>query len=258
MTTEYKQNPAVNATAIIAGFTTGQGRAVNCTNGAGIDLLDSGFVEWAKSLSEEMKIALVAYNKWKSSNYDKHTDELTALEDAGYLAKPHYFSVNGSDGAESNPLGRKNRVLSANEYRENCIRLGIMALLPDDLEPLLSVDGNDAKITKAALIEMIHYLQSRLFSEEQKATYGVMVEKEELEAAKWKALTDAGFTDITSLGTNKAGLQQYIGNVAIEKRHNAVEALDKAGYNLDSADFDKTNFDIMKLLFTERAVETKE
>jgi hypothetical protein len=255
---EFKVNPATNVNAIIAGFTTGQGRAVNCTNGKGVDLLDSGFVDWAETLPEEYRTAFIAYNKWKASGYDSHTDELTALEDAGYLAMPHYYSVNGTGtdtSSTANPMARKNRVLTASEYRENSIKLGIMGLSPDDMEPLLNVDGNDSKVTKAMLIDMIHALQAKLFTEEQRATYGVMLEKEEQEAAKWKALTDAGFTDITSLGQNKAGLSQYIGNVSIDKRHSAVEALDKAGYTLDSADFDKTNFDVMKLIFTERAEE---
>lgn len=255
---EFKTNPATTANAIIAGFTTGQGRAVNCTNGKGVDLLDSGFVSWAETLPEEYRTAFIAYNKWKASGYDSHTDELTALEDAGYLAMPHYYSVNGTGtdtSTTANPMARKNRVLSAAEYRENSIKLGIMSLTPDDFEQLLDVDGANTKLTKADLIEMIHALQAKLFTEEQRGTYGVMVEKEEAEAARWKALTDAGFSDITSLGTNKAGLSQYIGNVSIDKRHSAVEALDKAGYTLDSADFDKTNFDIMKLVFTERAEE---
>lgn len=218
-----QKNPANTVETILTSYNSGQGKTVNPTSGKSVPIVESGFIEWAKGLAPEMQTALVAYNQWKTSNYDKWSAELTEYQDAGYINKAHAICVNNG---RINPFERPSKVLTSEQYKLDRIRLNtsessVLSALAD-----FSTRTVPDSMTKTQLVEMIQDLQQVLFSTAEQEIFNNMVKKEEEEAAKWKTLLEAGFSDIVK---TKDG---YTASIAVSAIDNGIEVLIIAGYKV--------------------------
>lgn len=231
-----------------AQFNKGQGKTTGATSGKGIDLINTNIPEVIENLpSEFAKFALSSYI-WKENNYGNLEGEALEYIENCYIGRNHYNSASG----EQKPVVFESpkKVLTAEEYRTGNIELNIKELSYQDIKPLLDIDGNDAKITKAQLLEVIHNLQAKIWTSDKEEIYQVMLEKEEAAKAKYKALYDAGFTDIIEVKG------QYFANIELAKAPSAIPALASNNFELiDST----TNLSTMslKVIFKDSQVTEK-
>jgi hypothetical protein len=130
----------------------------------------------------------------------------------------------------------KGRVLSAVEYRMNCIKLALdvsNAEVISDL--LLDIAAVSAKTTKTEVIDLLDNIGNVFFNAEQQATYNVIVDKEIEEAKEFEALVALGFSKVSKAD------DKILASLSFLDASQAIPALSGIGYKLVSSDHDMTN-----------------
>lgn len=116
---------------------------------------------------------------------------------AGYLGKLHQKTLENGD--DKKPSEQVKRLLTADEYLNNCLKLATIepVKLYDELTKFSD------KSTKAELLEFIINFRNSMVTVEQNEVYVTMVEKEE----SINALKPLGFSDFRKfIGSNNAEL----------------------------------------------------
>ena len=152
-------------------------------------------------------------------------------------------------GAESTPPLADKSVISADQYRTNCIKLALDSknaeVVAEIVEDILNLDH---KATKDTMSKILDRVLDTFFNLEQREVYQVKVEKEEADRERFKDLTDAGFTSINaSNGTITA-------NVPVAVTNTALPELAKLGFTLIKSDFDATTLQV-NVVFEEGKTE---
>ena len=155
---------------------------------------------------------------------------------------------NNSGAASTPPLTDKS-VISADQYKANCIKLALDAknaeVIAEIIDDILNLDHKATKDTMGKLLDRV---LDTFFSPEQREVYKVKIEKEEEDRERFKDLTDAGFTNINAVnGTITA-------NVPVAVTNTALPELEKLGFTLTKAKFDATTLQV-NVVFIEGATE---
>lgn len=116
---------------------------------------------------------------------------------AGYLGKLHQKTL--ENGGESKPSEQVKRLLTADEYKLNCLKLASI----DVVSLYNELSEFSDKSTKTDLLNFVINLKQNLMTAEQHETYSVMSEKEQ----SINALKPLGFSDFRKfIGSNNAEL----------------------------------------------------
>ncbi len=156
----------------------------------------------------------------------------------------------GTTTKVSNPLQRPTKLLTAEEYRSNCILLGLDASKYEEVASIIDHVGTfDDKTVKAELLKTLHDFTNIFFNTDQQTTYSVMLETEEAEAAKFSSLTKAGFVSI-----GRTALGNYTAKVSVVDSTKAIPELISAGFNvIGSPAFDLASM-MLSVVFEENEV----
>jgi len=134
----------------------------------------------------------------------------------------------GTPVSKINPLTRPTKLLTAEEYRANCILLNLDAKNFELVASLIDdVTGFNDKTTKADLLTCLHAFVEVFITQNQYETYQVMLSTEEAEAAKFSSLTKAGFTAI-----GRTALGNYTAKVSVVDSTKAIPELSSAGFRV--------------------------
>lgn len=152
-------------------------------------------------------------------------------------------------GAIATPQLTDTSIISAEQYKANCIKLALDAknaeTISDIVDTILSIDQ---KATKDTIHKVLDRVLDTFFSPKQREVYKVKIEKEEEDRERFKDLTDAGFTDINAVnGTITA-------NVPVAVTNTALPELEKLGFTLTKAKFDAATLQV-NVVFEEGKTE---
>lgn len=147
-----------------------------------------------------------------------------------YSYEKDYLNTLHEKSAESgttNPLSNVAKVLTAQEYLENCYKAGLDR---DNIGLLLSAMSEADRLTttstKAELQAVIARFQAIFITGEQSESYEIINKNEAADLKKWEALKDAGFTKIERRGVN------INANIALDSAKSGLKVLQDLGYNL--------------------------
>jgi hypothetical protein len=140
---------------------------------------------------------LAARSLFESFRGDIGLDDLLKTMAGGYLTLAQAKTVVDNKPKSLSPIADTKRVLTATEYRNNCIKLAD----PDLLGWYSKASTVSEKTAKTGLLSIIADLTSQLMTTNQVAEYEAIVAVEAADAAKYQGLTDLGITDITRLTT---------------------------------------------------------
>ena len=154
-----------------------------------------------------------------------------------------------NSGAESTPPLTDKSLISADQYKANCIKLALDAknaeVIAEIIDDILNLDH---KATKDTMSKLLDRVLDTFFSPEQREVYQVKVEKEEADKERFKDLAEAGFTDINAInGTITA-------NIPVASTGTALPELEKLGFTLIKAKFDATTLQV-NVVFEEGKTE---
>jgi hypothetical protein len=157
-------------------------------------------------------------------------DDLLQLMSEGYLInaqKQAELAVKNSQGSSKktslSPVAAVERVLTSGEYLANCVKLS-----EPDLMTFYSQTHNLDNLKKETLIGIINGLRQQIVNENQLQHYKGIILVEEQEAAKYAALTDIGFINISRLTTGLINCQISM----IDFANNALTKMVQAGFQL--------------------------
>lgn len=176
--------------------------------------------------------------------------ELLDCYSKGFVGK-NQVRMSEKDNQEKNPFERATKLLTANEYRTHVI--SSMVENPEVQAKLVDFATTNIpeSMTKAQIVELVHSIQELLFPESKKEVYFEMIKKEEAEAAKWKVLTEAGFSDFAKTASG------YFASIGLAQAETGVKELEKAGYKLSGSP--TVNPDMtLRVFFVEGTVEPLE
>jgi hypothetical protein len=177
--------------------------------------------------TQKAELIRLLHNEVKKGNEDNKLNLFKAMA-AGYLNPFHQKATEGGATKEVNPLANPKKVLSAEEYRTNCIKLGLDGKNVEVISALLTeVTNVTEKTTKADLLEIVNNFASVFYTSKQQLTFENMLEKELAEAAKFAGLTEAGFTDI------KQSLTLITANITASEADTAFPKLVELGYIIE-------------------------
>jgi len=157
-------------------------------------------------------------------------DDLLQIMSEGYLNQAQKTAKLGATPAVKRsllPTAKAERMLTADEYLTNCIKLST----PDLSKFYANVSTIVEKTTKAELLSIIHELSEQLVTPAQLTQFQSikLVEAEELK--KYAALTEIGFTDISRLSTGLINTRISMKAFA----DNAITKIINAGFQMSGA-----------------------
>jgi hypothetical protein len=119
--------------------------------------------------------------------FSRETNPAEVLETlaAGYLGKLHQKTL--ESGEDKKPAEQVKRLLTADEYLNNCLKLAVI----DPVKLYADLTKYNDKSTKAELLTFVETLRDSIVTPEQHETFLVMLDKEE----NLNALKDLGFKD---------------------------------------------------------------
>ena len=171
-------------------------------DGLTIDIIENGFNYHYDSniyfVSNELAIQTTMYQPLQAlpKNPSAIKEFLTMLS-SGYGSPAQAQFKSSTSKVKENPLVRTNANLTANQYKENCIQLGMDK---KNMEPIIdlidSITNITASTTKADLISLLDSFKSLFINQEQEQTYKVKFEDERVAAIKFEALISSNFTNI--------------------------------------------------------------
>jgi hypothetical protein len=214
-------NTETNITSILAKWADGNGNPINPPNSKHLPIgrvLDVDYTEYTingVTITPTIALTRVALEVWKNSSYgqepSKIADELALLHD-GYVSSAHKTKAlaSSSEAKVKAPFENQKSVITAQAYWNNCIKMGLSPDNADKVSELVTAfySLND-KATKADLTSLLAELIHLFMSPEQHVIHGVKLEDERIAAAKFAALTDAGFVDIRTMAEGR-----YVANLA--------------------------------------------
>lgn len=177
--------------------------------------------------------------------------ELLDMLNAGFISprqKSSYeiMQATGIKELKTNPLERPERVLTATEYKENCIRLALDAGSYAKIAELVKSAHNITdKTTKTELHSLLVSFADVFFNYDQQTTYAVMLETEEAEQRKFQVLLDAGMQKV-----ERTKLGNLTSTVSFAALASVMPALTTAGYKLVNSVNNMENLTVT-LVFTE-------
>lgn len=150
------------------------------------------------AISTDVLAARALYESFKGDGAP--LDDLLQIMSEGYLNQAQKTAKLGATPAVKRallPTAKPERVLTADEYLENCIKLSTPDLSKFYAKSSAVTDKNN----KAELLAIIHELAEQLVTPAQLSQFESikLVEAEELK--KYAALTEIGFTSINRLST---------------------------------------------------------
>lgn len=183
----------MNVQQILASNNNGQGKTNTIAETSNIvgDIITFNNVDY--TVRTELQAAkLLQY----FSRENNPTEVLETLQ-AGYLGKLHQKTM--ENGEDKKPSEQVKRLLTADEYKLNCLKLAQI----DTVTLFNDLDKFNDKATKADLLDYVINLKHSLMTEEQTSVYVAMSEKE-------KSINDLkplGFSDFRKfIGSNNAEL----------------------------------------------------
>lgn len=179
------------------------------------------------------KLVHLLHTEFKGGAEAAKLKTLQAME-LDYLGSFHRTSnesaANGGAKSKANPISRK-VVLTAEEYRENCIKSGLTLESLATVKELLATTVSGVS-TKADLLELVESFKAVFLSQEQLSTYTVIAGKEAEDITRFAGLTEAGFTDIVR------GAESITAYIPFDKVGEAVPQLATLGFLLGSSEAD--------------------
>lgn len=181
------------------------------------------------NINSDILAGRAVYEAFAASN-GMALDDLLQLMSEGYLInaqKVAELAAKSGQGATKksslSPVAAVDRILSSGEYLANCVKLAV-----PDLMAFYEKSESLDKLTKSDLIAIINSLRKQLVTDNQLAHYKGIQAVEEQEKAKYAALTDIGFTNISRLTTGLINCQISM----IDFANNALIKLVEAGFQL--------------------------
>jgi hypothetical protein len=132
---------------------------------------------------------------------------------SGYISPNHLsqHKVGTPSAKVDKTFDTRKSVLTSEQFWTNCIKLGLDVKNVDTVSNLVEqVYKVTEKTTKTDLIILVNAFTELFVNVEQHGTYSRMVTSEELAAAKFASLTQAGYTDIREVAAGR-----YCSNLAI-------------------------------------------
>lgn len=154
-------------------------------------------------------------------------DDLLSVMSAGYLNSAQRTAATATTTTKKpalNPVAKSNRVLTAAELESNYIKLSN----PDLVSFYKAASDVSDKSTKVDLLKLIKDLMSQLVNSEQAAHINRTLALELEEAAKYKDLSDIGYTSITRLSDDRISVNIS----AIDFANNAIVKTLEKGYKV--------------------------
>ena len=145
----------------------------------------------------------------------------------GYLSKNHQdqHEVGGKTPARNNTLVVTKVNITANQYKVNCIKLGLdnknIESIVDLLDAITSISSST---TKSDLIGLLDSFKSLFLNQEQEQVFKVKFEDERVAAIKFEALSSNSFSNIRTLSSGA-----YVACLGLEDLSN-VGLLSILGY----------------------------
>jgi hypothetical protein len=132
---------------------------------------------------------------------------------SGYISPNHLsqHKVGTPASKADKTFDTRKSVLTSEQFWTNCIKLGLDTKNVDHVSTLVETFYNVSdKTTKVELLSLLSEFVDVFMNNEQHGTYSRMATSEELAAAKFAALTVAGYTDIREVAAGR-----YCSNLAI-------------------------------------------
>ena len=183
----------MNVQQILASNNNGQGKTNLIAESSNIvgDVITFNNVDY--TVRTELQAAKLLQYFSRESN---PAEVLETLQ-AGYLGKLHQKTM--ENGGESKPSEQVKRLLTADEYKANCLKL----VSVDTVKLYSELETFSDKSTKNELLQFVLDLRRSLMTEEQFETWALMNQKEE----SINALKPLGFSDFRKfIGSNNAEL----------------------------------------------------
>lgn len=174
---------------ILASNNNGQGKTNTISETSNIvgDIITFGGKDY--TVRQELQSAkLLQY-------FSRETNAAEVLEtlQAGYLGKLHQKTM--ENGEEKKPAEQVKRLLTADEYLNNCLKLAVI----DPVKLYADLARFNDKSSKADLLSFVETLRDSLVTPDQHETFLVMNQKEE----SLNALKELGFSDFRKfVGSN--------------------------------------------------------
>ena len=151
-----------------------------------------------------------------------------------------YINTKHQESKGKNPIANPAKVLTAQEYLENCYKSGLDRSNINLLSSAMSeADKLTTASTKAELQAGISRFQAIFITGEQSEHYDVINKNEQADLEAFNKLKDAGFTNIERRGTSLNA------TIALADAQIGMKALQEIGFNLVSS---KNSEDFTSLL----------
>jgi len=202
-------------------------------DGLTVDVVDNGFNYHYDSnsyfVSNALAIQTTMYQPLQALPKNPNAiKEFLAMLSSGYGSPAQaQFKSASTSKAKENPLVTTNANLTANQYKVNCIKLGLDNKNLESIIDLVdSITGITASTTKADLISLLDSFKSLFINPDQEQTYKVKFEDERVAAIKFEALTANLFTNIRPVSSGA-----YVACLALTDLAN-VGLLAQLGYSM--------------------------
>jgi len=245
MTTQNKHNQ--NAVSILASNDSGVGETKTLSTQVQFDNNQFSYKDCSPVLLSEAILKALFIKNFNAEFKNAPNPQIVLDAYANdYLGTFHERAANKT--TKKNPVGNPKKVLTALEYRINCIHAGLDTSNTSRIETLLDrVDSVDHKTTKAQLEALLNDFKAVFITEGQEKSYAIIYENEQKDLLKFKGLTDAGFTNIARSATFLAA------NIELSKASDGLSKLIELGFTLVS-----NNVDAQTMLMTVQFNEAEE
>lgn len=131
-----------------------------------------------------------------------------------------------TDKATKTPFGNAKSVLTAAQYKVNCVKLGLDVRNVGKVAELVDTVYNITdKTSKADLTHLLTEFANMFLNPEQSGTYSRILEAEELAAKRFESLTAVGFTDIKEVANG-----HFNASVSLSQVAEAMPVLHDSGF----------------------------
>jgi hypothetical protein len=180
------------------------------------------------AISTDVLAARALYESFKGDGAP--LDDLLQIMSEGYLNQAQKTAKLGATPAVKRsllPTAKAERVLTADEYLTNCIKLAT----PDLSKFYAKSSAVTDKTTKPELLTIIHELTEQLVTPAQVTQFESIKLMEAEELKKYAALTEIGFTNISRLSTGLINTRISMLDFAA----NALTKLVSAGFQMSGS-----------------------
>jgi len=174
-----------------------------------------------------LPLLIAGFERCYGSKAQLTVSEHVKLAEAGFIT-PLQQNTTVTTTKEKGAFGNAKSVLTAIQYSNNCIKLGLQDKSFDSIAALVSEYYSlTDKATKADLHEMLKSFVDVFTNESQHATFVEMVRVEELAAKRFEALTTVGIINIKQVTEG-----HFNADIPMAYVSQAVPVITESGFDL--------------------------